>query len=105
MLDPDGAGPAGPGDIRDPALRTISNLIVDQTLTNPAAAMESMRRDGIEGDLLGFALEIKAAYTPLIPLFRAVDNAAEAYFAAKGPGQGQPDARERSRGSQCPGGA
>ena len=30
--DPDGAGPAGPGDVRDSSLRTISNLIVDQTL-------------------------------------------------------------------------
>ena len=79
MVDPDGPGPApltamttrrpcsilarpaGPGDVMDPALRTISNLIVDQTLNNPAAIMESMRRDGIEGDLLEIALTIQAA--------------------------------------------
>jgi hypothetical protein len=82
-VDPDGPGPAGPGDIVDPALRTISNLIVDQTLSNPAAIIESMRRDGIEGNLLVIASEIKAAYEPLIPLFKAVDTAADAYGEAR----------------------
>ena len=44
-------------------LRTISNLIVDQTLSNPAAIMESMRCNGIEGDLSWSALTIQRLRT------------------------------------------
>lgn len=36
-VDNDGPGPAGPGDVFDPGPRIISNLIVDQTVNNPAA--------------------------------------------------------------------
>ena len=44
-----GQGSAGPGDIVvDPTVRTISNLIVDQTLDNPAAIMIALERAGIE---------------------------------------------------------
>ena len=36
---PGGQGSAGPGDVFDPTVRTISNLLVDQTLGNPSAIL------------------------------------------------------------------
>jgi len=67
MVDPDGDGPspavpitytpgvdndgpgtmAGPGDVIDPGLRTISNLIVDQTPGNRAALEKALERAGV----------------------------------------------------------
>ena len=44
--DNDGSGPAGPGDVFDPFVRHISNLIVDQTQNNPAAVAASLDNDG-----------------------------------------------------------
>ena len=41
------SAPAGPGDVFDPYVRTISNLIVDQTLGNPAAILTALQRAGI----------------------------------------------------------
>ncbi|WP_129794620.1 hypothetical protein, partial [Sphingosinicella sp. CPCC 101087] len=60
-FDPDGPGgaPAIPTSytpsndpdsvVVDSSLRTISNLIVDQTLNNPAAILEALSRAGLEG--------------------------------------------------------
>ena len=53
--------------VLDPSLRTISNLIVDQTLDNPAAIMIALERAGAEPligetNLLGLALQIKTEY-------------------------------------------
>ena len=81
--DNDGPGPAGPGDVFDPTLRTISNLIVDQTLGNPAAIMTALTRNGIPGDLLAIAADIMAAYEPVKPFFKAVDDALDAYSEAQ----------------------
>src|SRR6185437_6245690 len=44
---PGGPGSAGPGDVFDPTVRTISNLLVDQTLGNPAAILTALQRAGI----------------------------------------------------------
>ncbi len=74
---------AGPGDVIDPSVRTVSNLIVDQTLGNPAAIVTSLTRNGIAGDLLAIASTIMAAYEPLKPLFKAVDDALDAYSEAQ----------------------
>jgi hypothetical protein len=74
---------AGPGDVIDPSVRTTSNLIVDQTLGNPAAIVTSLTRNGIEGDLLAIAASIMNAYEPLKPLFKAVDDALDAYSEAQ----------------------
>ncbi|MCR6636555.1 peroxidase family protein [Devosia sp.] len=82
--DADGAGPnATPGDVIDPSVRTTSNLIVDQTLSNPAAIVTALTRNGIAGDLLVIASSIMAAYEPLKPLFKAVDDALDAYSEAQ----------------------
>ena len=57
-FDPDGPGPASvvtntdyaaPGDVADADPRTISNLIVDDTLTNPAAIAAAAGEDGVLG--------------------------------------------------------
>ncbi|MFC7536504.1 peroxidase family protein [Sphingomonas sp. GCM10030256] len=102
-FDPDGPGPAQPIQTQpnylpssnpnslvfDSSLRTISNLIVDQTLSNPAAIAEALKRNGIGdtvGEQLDIAATIKAKYeTPLsgsayggksiLLLFKAVDAA------------------------------
>src|ERR1700754_2728537 len=73
-IDFDGPGPApavpvaqnyNPSDdenniVIDPSLRTISNLIVDQTLANPVAIIVALERAGTPGDHLAIAAEIKA---------------------------------------------
>ena len=63
----------------DGSLRTISNLIVDQTLDNPAAIMVALERAGIEPpvgqtNLLTLALSIKAEYQLVKPLFIEVED-------------------------------
>ncbi len=65
-----------PGSIVvDPSLRTISNLIVDQTLDNPAAIMVALQRAGAApGNELATALAIKAEYQPVKPLFEDVQD-------------------------------
>ena len=46
-VDNDGPGSADPSDVFDPTVRTISNLLVDQTLGNPAAILTALQRAGI----------------------------------------------------------
>ena len=103
MVDPDGPGPSpavpmsyvpgtdnpgpyGPGTVLDPSVRTISNLIVDQTPSNPAAIVEALKRNGVAGDQAthySIAVEIKAEFDQIKPLFRAVEVAADEYAEAK----------------------
>jgi Ca2+-binding RTX toxin-like protein len=112
MVDPDGVGPspavpitytpgadadgpgtfAEPGDVIDPEVRTISNLLVDQTLGNPAAILTALQRAGADpAQQLTIAAEITAAYDPISPLFQAVavaerNDAAASAAAAASPG-------------------
>ena len=81
-------GPARPSDVFDPYVRTISNLIVDQTLGNPAAILTGLQRAGIVDARKPMAVtdSITAAYAPLVDEFKAVNDAeradAEAQAAA-----------------------
>lgn len=87
-VDNDGPGPSGAGDVFDPYVRTISNLIVDQTLGNPSAILTALQRAGIvpAAQQMTVTAQITAAYEPLRPLFNAVGTAerlnAEAQAAA-----------------------
>jgi Ca2+-binding RTX toxin-like protein len=74
-----------PGSIvMDPSLRTISNLIVDQTLDNPSAIMVALKRAGAaEGTELATALEIKAEYQTVKPFVEAAEAAHLANTAAQ----------------------
>jgi Ca2+-binding RTX toxin-like protein len=87
-VDNDGAGPSGAGDVFDPYVRTISNLIVDQTLGNPSAILTALQRAGIvpAAQQMTVTAQITAAYEPLKPLFNALGVAerlnAEAQAAA-----------------------
>jgi len=81
LFDPDGPGPApaiptapnyNPSNnpnslVFDSSLRTISNLIVDQTLSNPAAIMKGLQVGGVaEASLANVAL-VQAIYTVFKP--------------------------------------
>lgn len=81
-VDNDGPGTAGPSDVFDPTVRTISNLLVDQTLGNPSAILTGLQIAGIvpPAQQLTVTQQISEAYEPLIPLFNAV-NAAEREYA------------------------
>ena len=47
-VDNDGPGTSpAPSDVFDPTVRTISNLLVDQTLGNPSAILTALQRAGI----------------------------------------------------------
>lgn len=87
-VDNDGPGTAVAGDVFDPYVRTISNLIVDQTLGNPSAILTALQRAGIvpAAQQMTVTAQITAAYEPLKPLFNAVGTAerlnAEAQAAA-----------------------
>ena len=104
MMDPDGDGPSGivpvsmpytpgndvdgpgtfaePGDVIDPEIRTISNLVVDQTLGNPAAILTALQRAGVDpSQQLAITAAITAAYTPISAYFQDV-AAAERVDAA-----------------------
>uniref|UniRef100_UPI00232FADCB peroxidase family protein n=1 Tax=Candidatus Phyllobacterium onerii TaxID=3020828 RepID=UPI00232FADCB len=97
-LDMDGPGPApamptapnynpsnNPNSIVvDPALRTISNLIVDQTLGNPSAILTALQRAGTVTPVNQMAItaQISAAYAPLKPLFDDLGDAERAYANA-----------------------
>lgn len=111
MVDPDGAGPspaipipytpgndvdgpgtfAGPGDVIDPQVRTISNLIVDQTLGNPAAILTALQRAGINDPGMLITATITAAYIPLKDEFRAVADAQRVEAAAAAAAAASPD--------------
>jgi hypothetical protein len=121
MVDPDGAGPspaipmqyrpgidndgptttlpngtvignrAGPGDVIDPSVRVISNLLVDQTLSNPAAILTALQNAGVDDPGMVITGQIAALYTPLKPLFKELeeasrDEASAAAAAAASPG-------------------
>jgi Ca2+-binding RTX toxin-like protein len=115
MMDPDGPGPsgmvpvsipytpgndvdgpgtfAGPGDVIDPEVRTVSNLIVDQTLGNPAAILVALQRAGIvapENQMTVMAT-ITVAYKAIEPLFTAVTAADVASTAATAAAAANPD--------------
>ena len=68
--DNDGPGSAGPRDVFDPTVRTISNLLVDQTLGNPSAILTGLQRAGLVApqDQMAATAAISAAYVPLKPL-------------------------------------
>jgi Ca2+-binding RTX toxin-like protein len=82
--DNDGPGTAGPGDVFDPEVRTISNLIVDQTLRNPSAILTALQRAGTVTPETQMAVtaEISAAYAPLRPLFDALGEAERTFANA-----------------------
>jgi Ca2+-binding RTX toxin-like protein len=92
-VDVDGAGPfATPGDVIDPEVRTISNLIVDQTLGNPAAILTALQRAGVDpAQQLGITAAITAAYTPLKDMFQAVAVAERNDAAASAAADASPD--------------
>tara|TARA_R110002020_G_scaffold364263_4_gene576646 strand:+ start:33934 stop:39507 length:5574 start_codon:yes stop_codon:yes gene_type:complete len=101
-VDMDGPGPMppiptqsdySPSDdpnsiVVDSSVRTISNLIVDQSLDNPAAILVALQRAGLlpEGDHMAAMQAISAAYDAVKPFFAAVTAAelasAEATAAA-----------------------
>ena len=90
--DNDGPGSAGPGDVFDPTVRTISNLLVDQTLGNPSAILTGLQRAGIVApqDQMAATAAISAAYEPLKPLFKAVNDAERAYAEASAAASASP---------------
>ncbi len=90
--DNDGPGSAGPGDVFDPTVRTISNLLVDQTLGNPSAILTGLQRAGLVApqDQMAATAAISAAYEPLKPLFNAVNDAERAYAEASAAASASP---------------
>ncbi|WP_424630077.1 peroxidase family protein [Bradyrhizobium sp. SYSU BS000235] len=98
MLDPDGPGPApafptqpnyNPSNdpnsvVVDGSVRTISNLIVDQTLSNPSAILTALQRAGIvpPDQQMAVTAQITAAFEPIEPLFEALTAAEVAAAAA-----------------------
>ncbi|URK89123.1 hypothetical protein LP421_32070 (plasmid) [Rhizobium sp. RCAM05350] len=84
-VDNDGPGTAGPSDVFDPSVRTISNLIVDQTLGNPSAILTGLQRAGIvaPADQMAVTALITAAYEPLADEFKAVSDAERANAEAQ----------------------
>ena len=81
--DVDGPGTfADPGDVIDPEVRTISNLIVDQTLANPAAILTALQRAGVDDPGMLITAQISVAYNPLRDEFRAVSDAQRVEAAA-----------------------
>lgn len=92
-VDNDGPGTAGPGDVFDPYVRTISNLLVDQTLGNPSAILTGLQRAGIvlPEQQMAVTAAISAAYAPLIPQFRAVATAEREYAEAAAAASASPN--------------
>jgi Ca2+-binding RTX toxin-like protein len=92
-VDNDGPGSAGPSDVFDPTVRTISNLLVDQTLGNPSAILTGLQRAGIvpPEQQMAVTAEISAAYQPLKPLFNAVGLAEREYAAASAAASASPN--------------
>ncbi len=83
-VDNDGPGTAGPSDVFDPYVRTISNLIVDQTLGNPSAILTGLQRGGMvaPADEMTALGTITAAYELIEAEFLAVSQTKVAYFNA-----------------------
>ena len=81
--DVDGPGPnATPGDVIDPSIRIISNLIVDQTLGNPSAILTALQNAGVDDPGLVITGQISDAYAPLRPLFIDVAETQRAQASA-----------------------
>jgi hypothetical protein len=113
MMDPDGNGPlptmpvtmpytpgndvdgpgtfATPGDVIDPEVRTISNLIVDQTLANPAAILTALQLAGVDDPGMAITAQISAAFAPLKPLFKTLGEAERAEAEAAAAAAASPD--------------
>jgi len=73
-----------PGSVVDADPRIISNLIVDQTLENPAAISAALIHAGVTGAALTTALnEIRTAYTAVKTATPETKPGAEAALAAK----------------------
>jgi len=90
-VDNDGPGPANPSDVFDPTVRTISNLLVDQTLGNPSAILTGLQRAGIDpADQMTVTAQISAAYEPLIEEFKAVSDATRANAEAQAAASANP---------------
>jgi len=69
-----------PGDVADTQPRLISNLIVDQTLDNPAAIVAALEHAGVVGQAQVEALQaIRAAHT----IVKELSTNSEAYAPAK----------------------
>jgi Ca2+-binding RTX toxin-like protein len=106
-LDMDGPGPAPPMStaanynpsnnpnsiVVDASLRTISNLIVDQTLGNPSAILTAVQRAGLVDpeDQMTVTAEITAAFEPIEPLFSALTAAEVTAAAATAAAAANPD--------------
>ncbi|UXN66055.1 hypothetical protein N8E89_22785 (plasmid) [Phyllobacterium sp. A18/5-2] len=106
-LDMDGPGPApaiptalnyNPSNdpnsvVVDPALRTISNLIVDQTLGNPSAILTALQRAGIVApeNQMTVTAQISAAYAPVKPLFEDLGDAQRAFANASAAAAASPN--------------
>ncbi|KRR18482.1 peroxidase family protein [Bradyrhizobium retamae] len=92
-VDNDGPGSAGPSDVFDPYVRTISNLIVDQTLGNPSAILTGLQRAGIvaPADQMTVTAQITAAYEPLADEFKAVGDAERANAEAQAAASANPN--------------
>ncbi len=92
-VDNDGPGTAGAGDVFDPYVRTISNLIVDQTLGNPSAILTALQRAGIvpAAQQMAVTAQITAAYEPLRPLFNALGAAERENAAAQAAASASPN--------------
>lgn len=71
---------AQPGDVADAQPRLISNLVVDQTLDNPAAIVAALEYAGVVGQAQVDALQaIRAAHT----VVKALPTNSQAYALAK----------------------
>ena len=73
-------------------IRTISNLLVDQTLGNPSAILTAMQNAGIvaPADEVAVVAQISAAYEPLKPLFNDLSEAERDYAAASAAASASP---------------
>jgi len=91
-VDNDGLGTAGPSDVFDPTVRTISNLLVDQTLGNPSAILTGLQNAGIvpAAQQLAVTQQISDAYQPLVPLFNTVNTAERDYAEASAAASASP---------------
>ena len=76
----------------DSSIRTISNLLVDQTLGNPSAILTAMQNAGIvaPADEVAVVAQISAAYEPLKPLFNDLAEAERDYAAASAAASASP---------------
>ena len=76
----------------DTSVRTISNLLVDQTLGNPSAILTGLQIAGIvpPANQMTVTAQISAAYEPLEPLFKAVASAERAFAAASAAASASP---------------